>query len=128
MAKMENDLLDCKVAALADAPVSTQLRRGPPRYVPGYRHCDGKGRCYRSGGYFYPGDVYSVDVNAGLRRDLLNRCMAARGFSPVELPRCRTGTAPALSTDLTDAMPPLSPNSCLFEGEGGQNRIIDAAG
>lgn len=131
MAKMEDDLLNCKVAAVKDAPVATQLRRGAPRYYPGYVRCNNGGQCYRTGGYFYPGEVYSVDVNAGLRRDLVNRCMARQGYSPVELPRCRAGTGSdgaADQTARTDTMPPLSQNSCIIGTEGGGSLIIDPAG
>lgn len=131
IAKMEDDLLNCRVAAVKDAPVATELRRGAPRYYPGYVRCHNGGQCYRTGGYFYPGEVYSVDVNASLRSDLQNRCMARKGYAPVELPRCRTGTTAATVTDQTassDIMPPLSQNSCIIEGNGGPAQIIDPAG
>jgi hypothetical protein len=130
MTKMEDDLVNCKVAAVKDAPVATQIRRGAPRYYPGYLRCNNSGQCYHTGGYFYPGEVYSVDVNAGLRRDLENRCMARKGYAPIELPRCRAGVTVAGTTDRTtrtDIMPPLSQNSCIIEGDGGRVRIIDPA-
>ncbi len=130
MAKMEDDLLNCKVAAVKDAPVATELRRGAPRYYPGYLRCNNSGHCYRTGGYFYPGEVYSVDVNASLRRDLENRCMARKGYAPVELPRCRAGTVGTVTTDQTtgtNIMPPLSENSCIIDGNGGPAQIIDPA-
>ena len=131
MAKMENDLLNCKVAAVKDAPVASQLRRGAPRYYPGYLRCNHGGQCYRTGGYFYPGEVYSVDVNAGLRKDLENRCMARKGYAPVALPRCPAGTASGAATDQTaqvNTMPPLSQNSCIIDDKAGPAQIIDPAG
>lgn len=124
-AKLQDDLLNCRVDALEDAPVATQIRRGAPRFYPGYTRCRSDGTCYRTGGYFYPGEVYTVDTNAGLRRDLRNRCMAQQGYSPVELPRCRA-QAPALSTG--DTLPPLTDASCVVKDSTGQFHIIDAAG
>ncbi|MEM1352482.1 MAG: hypothetical protein AAGF27_09050, partial [Pseudomonadota bacterium] len=106
MALMENTLLDCKVEALGDAPVATQVRQGPPRYVPGPVYCPRKGQCTRGAGYFAPGEVYSVDTNARLRSDLINRCMARSGFQRVDLPRCAAGTPlPDLSAQ-SEGMPP----------------------
>jgi len=131
VAKMENDLLNCKVAAVKDAPVATQLRRGAPRYYPGYLRCSHGGHCYRTGGYFYPGEVYSVDVNAGLRNDLENRCMSRKGYAPVSLPRCRAGTAGSAAADQTaqtNTMPPLSQNSCVIDNTDGPVQIIDPSG
>ena len=128
VALMEDTLLDCRVAALQDAPVSTQVRQGPPRYIPGPYYCHRDGRCYRSGGYFAPGEVYTIDTNEGLRTDLTTRCMARAGFDRVELPRCPAGTsAPDLSSD-AGTMPALAADSCIRKSSGGSTQIISPAG
>lgn len=127
VARLNNDLLDCQVASLKDAPVASELRRGPPRYIPGYRYCDSKGRCYRSPGYFIPGEVYSVDVNARLRRDLENRCMARRGYIAIELPRCASGVTPADPTARTGRLPTLTENTCVARDAGGRWQIVEPA-
>jgi len=125
---MEDTLLDCRVAALQDAPVATQIRQGPPRYYPGPFYCPGGGRCYRGAGYFAPGEVYSVDTNARLRSDLTNRCMAHTGFQRIELPRCAAGTTlPDLSTQ-TDNMPPIADTSCILKTPEGGQQIISPSG
>ena len=124
-AEFQDDLLTCRVEALQDAPVANQLRRGPPQYIPGYRSCTSSGSCYRTGGFFYPGEVYSVDVNASLRRDLRTRCMAKQGYSAVELPRCTYEAPPLIPTD---TLPVLSATSCVVKDANGQFQIIDTAG
>ncbi|MEE4189031.1 MAG: hypothetical protein V2I76_11370 [Roseobacter sp.] len=127
-ARMQNDLLDCQVSALEQAPVANQVRRSAPRYVPGFRRCNSDGRCYNTGGYFYPGEVYTVDVNALLRRDLLTRCMAQQGYSRVELPRCPQGTTLPPLGPAAQSMGPLSPDSCIVKTTDGRSLIIDPAG
>ena len=125
VSRMQSDLLDCQVGALEDAPVSSQLRRGPPRYIPSYRYCPHAGSCYRRGGYYYPGEVYSVDVNASLRSQLENRCMASQGYKRVELPNCPAGTKAPDGQVQSRTLPPLSENTCAIRGENGSWRIVD---
>ncbi|MGD9293628.1 MAG: hypothetical protein PVI41_01990 [Roseobacter sp.] len=125
--RLNNDLLDCEVSALKDAPVASQIRRGPPRYIPGYHHCNSKGHCYRSGGYFVPGEAYSVDVNARLRHDLEKRCMGRKGYQLIELPRCSTGVSSADATAIAGQVPLLTENSCVVRENGGRWQIIDPA-
>lgn len=125
---MQNTLLDCQVAALKDAPVSSQIRQGPPRYIPGSSYCHKDGDCYRRAGYFAPGEVYTVDTNARLRSNLTTRCMAREGFQRVQLPRCPAGTPAPDISNLTDEMPPLSADSCLLKLPGGGSRIVSPTG
>lgn len=125
---MEDALLDCQVAALQDAPIATQIRQGPPRYIPGRVYCHGGDNCYRGAGYFVSGEVYTVDTNARLRSDLTTRCMAREGFQRIELPRCAAGTSlPDLSTQ-TEVMPPLAEKSCIAETPDGRPKIISPTG
>lgn len=68
VATVQRDTTACQVVALRDAPVANQVRRTPPRYVPPRRVCNASGACSTTGGYYLPGDVYTVDVNAPLRK------------------------------------------------------------
>lgn len=124
-AQLQDDLLSCRVEALEDAPVATQVRRGAPRYFPGHRYCTSAGSCYVTGGYFYPGELYTVDVNASLRRDLRDRCMTQQGYDTVALPRCTTEAPPMLTTD---RLPPLSTSSCVVKDTNEQFQVIDTSG
>ena len=127
LALRSSDLLHCRVESLAQAPVATQIRQWPPTYIPTRRYCDAAGRCVTDGGFFAPGEVYSVDVNAGLRRDLEARCMAQRGYASVELPRCPTGETDPRGTpaEPAETMPSLTGSSCAQRDDTGDWVILD---
>jgi hypothetical protein len=128
VSRLNSDLLACQVDALAKAPVATQVRQGPPRYIPGTRHCNVQGHCIRRGGYFIGGEIYSVDVNARLRRELELLCMERKGYSSVELPRCRSGETPTDTPTSDPRLPPLTERSCVKRDPQGRWQIIDPAG
>jgi len=44
--------------------------------------------CSAYGGNTYGGQTYSVDANAGLRQNVIQQCMAKRGWQLVNLPPC----------------------------------------
>lgn len=122
-AKVKDDRLNCAVEALAKAPVATQIRQRAPRYIPGARYCPAAGNCYARGGFFVSGEVYSVDVNAGLRQELVTQCMQRLGYSPVRLPRCTTAAGQTGAQSLPDRQPPLTKGSCLRKDDSGDWRI-----
>ncbi len=117
-AKLERDNTTCDVQALRDAPVANQTRQSPPRYVP-RRVCDAAGNCYTQGGYWVPGDIYTVDVNKDLRKRVKALCMGDRGYSPVELPACPRGVAEAAPPGPSPVLPRLNANSCAIRTDGG---------
>jgi len=123
-AALERDNTRCDVAALRDAPVATQVHQAPPRFVR-RRSCNAAGHCKYHGGYWVPGDVYTVDVNADLRRRVKNQCMADRGYRPVEIPACPSGVANAAPAGPSSTLPRLSENSCAIRTEGGGFRIVN---
>jgi hypothetical protein len=124
VSRMQNDLLNCEVSALADVPVSTQIRRGPPEYYPGYRVCQNDGRCYYRGGYFFPGEVYTVDGNLGLRKRVLQQCMANQGYSPVTVPNCPNAVRSKVPVAATQVLPQLSEQSCAIRNDDGSWQIV----
>lgn len=123
VAKRDRDDLECDVAALRDAPVANQTRQSAPIYVPS-RSCDRRGRCYRRGGYWVPGDIYTVDVNAGLRNRIKAQCMADRGYRPVEIPACPLAVANAAPAGATTVLPRLGPQSCAIRNDDGSLLIV----
>ena len=113
--RMQVDQVDCEVQALRDAPVRTVVRRTPATWIPARRICDANGNCTTRGGYWEPGQVYTEDVNRGLRARVETLCMARRGYERVTLPGCpqsvRAAAGPATQTT---RLPPLSDRSCVI--------------
>ncbi|WP_299546418.1 hypothetical protein [uncultured Tateyamaria sp.] len=121
-AQFERDNTNCDVRALRDAPVANQVRQGAPRYIP-RRICNKDGDCY-SRGYWVPGDVYSVDVNANLRSRVKGQCMGDRGYRPVEIPACPQGVANAAPPGPSSTLPRLNARSCAIKTGDGRFRVV----
>jgi hypothetical protein len=119
---METDAAACAVAALREVPVSNQLRRDPPEYIPGPTQCDSSGNCVQGPGFFIPGAVFTVDANQALRERATDACMAAKGYDKVTLPNCRAGqTVPRAQTDI---LPVLTAGTCAIRLPQGKWQII----
>lgn len=117
-ARLERDRTACDVAALRAAPVANQTRQAPPRYVP-RRVCNAAGQCYDQGGYWLPGEITTVDVNASLRARVTAQCMGDLGYRAIELPACPRGVADAAPPGPSPVLPRLNPNSCAIRTDGG---------
>lgn len=124
VARWQADTTQCQVSALRDAPVASQIRQQPPVYVPPRKICDESGNCHVTAGYWIPGEIYSVDVNAGLRRRVEAQCMAQSGYSPVEIPRCPDGLT---VRGRTTVLPDLTESSCFVRLDDGGIAIVDRA-
>ncbi|MEM6373565.1 MAG: hypothetical protein AAF727_12405 [Pseudomonadota bacterium] len=116
--RLARDDTRCDVEALRAAPVANQTRQTAPRFVP-RRVCDATGACYNQGGYWIPGEIYTVDVNAALRQRVKAQCMTDRGYRPIELPACPQGVANAAPAGPSPVLPKLNDNSCAIRTNGG---------
>ncbi len=114
----------CEVEALAKVPPSTQIRRDPPRFVPPRQVCRSPDKCRILPGYFEPGEVYTFDPNANLRRRVEAQCMADKGFAPVSIPACPSGVADAAPRAATRTLPPLTAASCVIRNSDGSFQIV----
>ncbi|WP_170328869.1 hypothetical protein [Ruegeria arenilitoris] len=124
VSRAQSETTQCQVLALKEVPVANQVRQSPPTYWPGRTYCDGRGRCYRSGGWWQPGRVYTVDVNQGLREQVEAQCMAKKGFRPVSLPPCKQNVSSRVAAVPTTKLPPLSTESCYVKFDNGSFQII----
>jgi len=124
VARMQSDQTACEVRALRDAPVASQIRQSPPVFVPGRQICNGTKCSYRPG-YWQPGEVYSVDVNASLRGRVEARCMARKGYQPVELPLCSGAVRSAVISEQTRVLPRLGENACAIRHQDGSWQIVN---
>lgn len=128
VSRMQSDLLSCEISALADVPVNNQVRQEPPVYIPARRSCNSDGHCYTRGGFFEPGRIYTVDVNAGLRDRAETQCMATRGYAPVTVPNCPNSVFRAVPKAMTEVLPRLSPRSCAIRYQDGSWQIVTQGG
>jgi hypothetical protein len=124
VAQLNRDDLACDVAALRDAPVANQTRQNAPRYVP-RQVCGPGGQCYTKGGYWVPGEIYTVDANASLRQRIKGQCMADQGYRPVEIPACPAGIANAAPPRATTVLPRLGPQSCAIRNKDRSLLIVN---
>lgn len=122
--RMQSDLTTCEVGALKDVPESRQVRRGPPRYIPGPRYCDGTGTCRYGPGYYIPGELYTVDANAGLRARVSDQCMAQKGYREISLPQCSAAVAQSVPSGVTRVLPKLTESACVIRNSGGSWQIV----
>lgn len=124
VSRLQTDLTDCQVRALRDAPVATEIRQGPPLFWPGRTYCNPAGQCYATPGYWEPGNIYSVDVNADLRGRVEQQCMARRGYQPVTLGRCTQSIRNQVSPEPETRLPGITAQSCVIPQDGGGYRIV----
>lgn len=125
--RLQSDQTACEVKALRDAPVATQTRVSPPYYVSARKYCDAAGQCHVRGGYWIPGDVYTVDVNEKLRQKVELSCMQSRGYSPASIPLCPPNVAQAAEPGKTTILPTLSETSCAIRNNDGSFQIVRQA-
>lgn len=121
--RMQSDATRCEVEALRDAPVANQIRQRPPIYFPGGRYCTNSG-CYYNPGYWADGGLYTVDLNQDLRRQVLDMCMAQKGYQPVSIPRCAANVASVAPRASTSTLPALTQNSCAIRYDDGSWQIV----
>ncbi len=122
--RMQQETTQCQVQALRDVPVANQVRQSPPVYWPGQTYCDGRGHCYRTGGWWEPGRTYTVDVNQDLRDTVEAQCMARKGYRPISLPPCKQAQKSVVPRARTVTLPPLGSGSCFVKLNDGSFQII----
>ncbi|UWR36246.1 hypothetical protein K3762_10555 [Sulfitobacter sp. W074] len=124
VAQVNRATTSCEVQALRDVPISTQIRREPPRYVPERRHCDANNNCTTRGGFYVPGELVTFDPNQDLRNRVEGQCMADKGFAPVSIPACPSNVARAAPARATTTLPALNPKSCVIRNSDGSFQIV----
>ncbi|WP_204114353.1 hypothetical protein [Shimia biformata] len=80
---------------------------------------------YGAGGQIvsYTVDVY--DSNAGRRQQVINQCMAERGYQRVAIPYCKDEQLAGRSYGFETRLPDPGPNICAVRGKGGSAGIVD---
>ncbi|QBF31740.1 hypothetical protein CFI11_10980 [Thalassococcus sp. S3] len=123
--QLRTDETSCDVRALRDAPVANQIRRTPARYIPPRQFCDSDGNCYSRGGFWEPGEIYTVDVNQDLRRRVKDQCMMGKGYRAVSIPPCPQAVADAAPSAVTGTLPRLTETSCVIRNRDRSWQIVN---
>ena len=121
---LERQTTACQTRALREVPSSTQVRRTPPRYIPGSRVCNAAGTCVTRPGRYIPGELVTFDPNDGLRKRVEAQCMADKGYAPVSIPPCPDSIARATPARATTTLPNLNRNSCVIRNSDGSFQIV----
>lgn len=110
VAERQEALDQCRVEAIRRVPAQQRVIYSPGAYSPGTTQCSsaaGVVSCNTYGGLNIPASIDTVDDNAGLRQREITRCLAAKGFNVVEMPRCQ-----GKKDYEGDVQPPMSQITC----------------
>jgi hypothetical protein len=93
-ARMQNDLLNCKIEAAQRVPQNIQVETTPIYTTPVQTQCYNSGygmvNCTQTGGQTYGGDTYSYDANDKLRSAAEAQCISRSGYRSATIPACPT--------------------------------------
>lgn len=116
VASADNDYFECELEAARGVPQDTRVGTTPVYRTPVQTNCYNVGysvQCNSTGGQVYGGDVYTYDANSELRATYFARCLAARGYNVVDLPKCDIKKVPAdLLTKLQGKQRPPREDAC----------------
>jgi len=121
---LADDALNCKIEASQRVPQNTQIWTSPSYQTSSFATCNQIGYsvfCNSSGGDTIGGGTYSVDANAGLRKQATLRCMARNGCRSVSVPPCPANVTPAQlrgGGPRGNLPPAFGPNTCYIAKEG----------
>lgn len=126
VSRMDSDLTNCNVSALAEVPKDIRTRYIPPSYTP-LPFCYGQGGCFWQDQITSPGRYVEYDANEDLRTQVSGQCMAQHGYTLVELPACDSAITHSVPLRATQIMPPLGPKSCAIRLKSGRWQVVTPA-
>lgn len=125
VSRADNDYFECEVVAARGVPQDTRVGTTPTYTTPVQTNCYNYGssvQCYSTGGQTYGGNAYTYDANSKLRAKYFAKCMVARGYNVVELPKCdRSKISDELMEQLSGNQRMPTENACYLP-------ITDTAG
>lgn len=114
----------CALEALDQAPVRTETRVLPGRFIPARTVCDGQGNCTTRPAHQEFPRFESFDANEDRRALLTRTCLASRGIDRVSLPYCDGRTRDAVEPGVTRILPRLTDRACLIPRGSGAYQIV----
>ena len=125
--RLSQDLTACRVAALKTVPTEIRSRYIPAEYI-SQPVCTPSGHCYWRRVLVRPAQYERYDVNAPLREDVVQACMADKGYTQVRLPACQSEGGQKITVNTAAPLPPLTDQSCAVRLKSGEWRIVTPSG
>jgi hypothetical protein len=123
VARIDRDLMQCRVEALAKVPVDRRSRYIPPLYD--HRTvCNAAGACSTYRIMISPARWETYDANEGFRAEVAQQCMLNKGYARVRLPACSQSVIEATTITATQVQPPLTAGSCAIRLKSGRYQIV----
>ncbi|WP_375172948.1 hypothetical protein [Pseudooceanicola sp.] len=114
----------CTLQALNQAPVNTQTRVLPGRFIPERQICDANGNCTIRPAYQEFPRFETYDANTQRRALLTRTCLSSRGIDRVSLPYCEAAVKSQVEPGITRVLPPLTEGSCIIPRGSGAYQIV----
>ena len=115
----DRDSLECEVYATRLINPNVQTGTTPTFTTPTQTNCYTIGnsvQCYTTGGQTTGGQAYSYDANAALRQDVVQQCMADRGYTFSAIPICPERIVTAeIRRQLSGQLRPATEGSCAAQ-------------
>ena len=132
--KMKSDRTDCSVAALKSVPREEAVQSVPGSVMPtqvspittqcygygAYGSCMTTGGVV-SGGQVVGGRVFTYDQNETLRNQVVEQCLAKRGYQRAVIPTCNADQAKQSGT--SNKLPKLNDVLCVVEDASREQRV-----
>ena len=118
VARADSDIFDCRLTAAQAVPQDTRIATTPIYMTPVQTSCYNVGnsvQCTSTGGQVHGGQTYTYDANADLRSSYLSRCVASKGYSSSQLPRCDPEKVPQnVVAELSGSQRVPQADSCYY--------------
>ena len=124
--RLKADLTACRVSALQQVPEARRTRYIPADYIL-HPVCLPGGPCHWKRVVTRPAQYQTHDANEALRADVVQVCMAEKGYARARLPACTAPEGAKITVTGTDGMPPLTEASCALRLASGEWRIVTPA-
>jgi hypothetical protein len=132
--KMKSDRTDCSVAALKSVPREEAVQSVPSYVMPTqvspittqcygygtYGSCTTTGGVV-SGGQVIGGGVFTYDQNETLRNQVVEQCLAKKGYQRVVIPTCTAEQAKQATT--SNKLPKLNDVLCVVHDTSLEQRV-----
>lgn len=131
VSRTDTDYFECELAAARGVPQDTRVGTTPVYSTPVQTNCYNIGysvQCNTTGGQVYGGDTYTYDANSELRASYFARCLVARGYNVIDLPKCDSSKVPEeLLRKLSGKQRPPREDACYLPVTSRAGNVVYAS-